>query len=171
MQRDNPLTQIRIRAHLYGRSQAGHVISAVLEALRPHVPEPTFRDLVNQLPADIQVPTSARDSAVTTGGCDDFVADIGRRLHIGTTDAVFYARVTFEQLNAYCRGVSPATIAPSLPSDMRALLTARAEDPSLRSRLLLRTLGSAAATLSLGAPVPGDQPVEVALEAVPRFSV
>ncbi|MFG1604997.1 DUF2267 domain-containing protein [Actinoplanes sp. NPDC049265] len=165
MQRDDPLTQIRIRAHLYGRSQAGRVMTAVLEALRPYVPPSTFRELVTQLPTGL----AATPADAAPGRCADFVADVARRLHVGTTDAVFYARVTFEHLNAYCRGVTPAGLAAELPDDMRSLLTARADDPSLRPRLLLRTFGSAVTALSLAAPVAREQPA--ALKPVPRLSV
>jgi hypothetical protein len=61
--------------------------------------------------------------------------------------------VTLEQLNAYCRGTTPAGLAASLPADLRPLMSARAEDPAHRHRHLVRRLGSAVTNLSLGAPV------------------
>lgn len=149
VQRDDPLTQIRIHARLYGRRHAGRVAGAVLQALRPHVPASDFGDLAAQLPAEVVL---AGDPVVTGEGCEAFVRDIAERLGVATPDAAFYARVTFGWLNAYCHGVTPAAIAPSAPACLRPLLTARAQDPSLRVRRLLQTLGAAAGSLTLRVP-------------------
>jgi uncharacterized protein (DUF2267 family) len=139
------------------------VLQAVLAALREHVDEAVFQRLAGQLPAEAAVtPTERLAAGPAAGGCRGLIRDVARRLHVGEPDAAFYARVTFEQLNAFCRGTSPARIAPSLPADMRALLSARADDPAHRHRQVLRTLTPALATLNLrggtvpAAPTPGE---------------
>jgi hypothetical protein len=114
-------------------------------ALRPVVPDAQWRDLVAQLPPEIKVGNSSGS------GSKDLVRDVATLLNVSEHQAAFYARVTFEQLNSYCRGVTPAGIASSLPAGLRPLLTARVDDPARRHRLVLRSLGAAVPTLSLRA--------------------
>jgi uncharacterized protein (DUF2267 family) len=151
MHRDDPLSQVRIHARLHGRGQARRVVRAVLHALQQIVPEEPFHGLVGQLPADLALESRGHRP---TGSRHQFIREIADELHVHRTDAAFYARVTFEQLNAYCRGVTPAGLAASLPADLRPLLSARADNPADRHQRLVRALGSAVTTLSLrtGAP-------------------
>jgi uncharacterized protein (DUF2267 family) len=170
MHREDVLSEVQRRARLRGRNHARRVLHAVLGALREYVPEPVFQRLADQLPADAGAPPPG-GPAVATGGCRDLIRDVARRLHVGEPDAAFYARVTFEQLNASCpHGTSPARIAPSLPADMRALVCARAHDPADRHRHVLRTLAPVVATLSLRPEPAPAAPVEavIAAEARPR---
>ena len=146
MQRDDVVTQVRIRARLNGPNHARSVIRAVMLALRPVVPDADWRDLATQLPPELKI----SGGSGSAGG--DLVRDVAALLNVGEHQAAFYARVTFEQLNSYCRGVTPAGIARSLPVELRPLLTARVDDPARRHRLVLRSLGAAVPTLSLRAP-------------------
>lgn len=153
MHRDDPLTQVRIHARLHGRNHARRVVGAVLDALHDVADEAEFQDLVGQLPADLAGRSRGRRP---TGSRREFVRHIADYLHIDQPDAAFYARVTFEQLNAFCRGVTPAGLAPALPADLRPLLTARIDSAVDRHRHLTGRLGSAAATLDLRAPATGQ---------------
>ncbi|WP_285688622.1 DUF2267 domain-containing protein [Actinoplanes sp. NBRC 103695] len=146
MQRDDVVTQVRIRARLNGRKHARSVIRAVMLALRPVIPDAQWQGLVTQLPPEIEV------GGGPGTGSGDLVHDVATLLNTSEHHAAFYARVTFEQLNSYCRGVTPAGIASSLPAGLRPLLTARVDDPARRHRLVLRSLGAAVPTLSLRAP-------------------
>jgi uncharacterized protein (DUF2267 family) len=153
MHRDDPLTQVRICARLHGRNHARRVVRAVLHALQHEVPAKALHGLVAQLPADLALESR---SYRPTGSCRQFIRDIADELHVHQPDAAFYARITFEQLNAYCRGVTPAGLAASLPTDLRSLLSARAENPADRHRRLVRILGSTATTLSLRMTAPAQ---------------
>jgi uncharacterized protein (DUF2267 family) len=155
MHRDDLLSQVRVRARLRGRGHAQRVVEAVVQALQGLVPETVFHGLTAQLPfaVDRTPPPGGVADDRTAGACRDLIRDVARRLHVDEPDAAFYARITFEQLNAFCRGTTPARIAPSLPADLRPLLSARADEPAHRSLRRLQTLGSAVATLSLRAPV------------------
>ncbi len=153
MHRDDLLTQIRIRARLYGRNHARRVVQAVMHALRKHLPETAYHDLVGQLPADVCVTSPGRRQVshghtVKTRAAQQLVRDIAEELHVTGPDAAFYARITFEQLNAFCRGVTPAQLAASLPADLRPLLSARADSPAHQHRAM-RMLGSAVTALNL----------------------
>ena len=162
VQREDPLTQVRIHANLYGRSHAGRVVGAVLGALRPHLPGPVWNDLAARLPDGIEVTPSA---AAAGDAREAFISDIAQRLNVRETDAAFYARVTFEQLNAYCHGVTPAAASSSAPAGLRGLLTARADDPASRHRLRLAAMGAAVNGLSLRRPaVERPAPVRLSRE-------
>jgi uncharacterized protein (DUF2267 family) len=157
MHRDDLLSQIRQRARLHGRNQARRVVQAVMQSLRTFVPETEFRSLVAQLPPDIDLtpvdtlpPGDNLDDG--TGAGRRLIRDIARRLHVSEPDAAFYTRVTFAQLNAYSRGDGPALIAGLLPAELRPLVSAQADDPALRHRNLIRTLGAAVPSLSLRGP-------------------
>jgi uncharacterized protein (DUF2267 family) len=156
MHRDDLLTQIRIRARLYGRNHARRVVQAVMHALRKFLPETAYHGLAVQLPADVGVTSPDRRHAshsptVETSASHQFIRDIADELHVTGPDAAFYTRITFEQLNAFCRGITPAQLAESLPADLRPLLSARADAVAHRHRLM-RLLGSAVTTLSLKPP-------------------
>ena len=154
MHRDDLLSEIRTHARLHGRNHARHVVRAVLQALRDIVGEPAVRDLTEQLPPEARPPASgsspSRDAATTDARASTrLVRDIARQLHVSEPDAAFYARITFEQLNDFCRGVTPAGLAAALPADLRPLLSARLHDPAERYRRHIRQLGGTVATLSL----------------------
>jgi uncharacterized protein (DUF2267 family) len=153
MHRDDPLTQVRIHARLHGRNHTRRVVRAVLRALHDLVPGPEFQDLVRQLPADLADLATGSGDRPPAGSRREFVRRIADDLHIDQPDAAFYARVTFEQLNAFCRGTTPARLAAALPADLRPLLTARIDGAVDRHRHLARLLGSAATMLDLKAPV------------------
>jgi uncharacterized protein (DUF2267 family) len=143
MHRDDLLTQIRIRARLYGRNHARRVVQAVMHALQRLLPEQAYSDLAGQLPAELGVTSPghrqlSHSHIIETRAAQRLIRDVADELHVTGPDAAFYTRVTLEQLNAYCHGVTPAQLAPSLPADVRPLLSARADDPTRR----LRTLGS-----------------------------
>lgn len=168
MHREDVLSEVQRRARLRGRNHARRVLHAVLAALREYVPEPAFQRLIAQLPPDACIPDAgAGEPAAAAGGCRELVRDVARRLHTGEADAAFYARVTFEQLNAACRDGGPARLAPSLPADMRSLVCARADDPADRHRRMLRMLAPAVAALSLR-PAPAPAPVEAVIAADTR---
>ena len=154
MHRDDLLSQVRTHARLHGRNHARHVVRAVLRALRDIAGEPAFRDLAAQLPPEARPPASdgcpPRETVTSDGRASTrLVRDIAQRLHVTEPDAAFYARVTFEQLNDFCRGVTPAGLAGSLPADLRPLLSARFHDPAERYRRNIELLGGTIATLSL----------------------
>ncbi|MEU8610760.1 DUF2267 domain-containing protein [Actinoplanes sp. NPDC048791] len=151
MHRDDLVTEVRIRARLYGRNHARRVVRAVMHALRNVLPDPAYRGLAGQLPAEVRLGSTERRHE--TGSAQQLIREVADELHISEPDAAFYTRVTLEQLNAYCRGTTPAGLAASLPADLRPLLSARSEDPAHRHRHLVRRLGSAVTNLSLGAPV------------------
>jgi uncharacterized protein (DUF2267 family) len=159
MHRDDPLTQVRIRARLHGRRHAIRVVRAVLRPLRGVIPEAAHQGLIRQLPADLALGISDRGSSGETGSCRELIRTIAQELHVHEPDAAFYARVTFEQLNAFCRGVTPAGLAASVPTDLRPLLSARADNAADRHRHLIPRLGAAVTTLDLRAPAaPSPQP-------------
>jgi uncharacterized protein (DUF2267 family) len=159
MHRDDLLTQVRIRARLHGRSHARRVVRAVMHALHRHVPEPAFRGLAAQLPADIGALSAdrhhvSRSRPTGTSACRRLIRDVADELHIDELNAVFFIRVTLAQLNVFCRGVAPAQLAASLPVDLRPLLTALPDDPAHRYRHLVQEWSSAVTTLSLQDPAP-----------------
>ncbi|WP_433732029.1 DUF2267 domain-containing protein [Actinoplanes sp. CA-051413] len=134
-------------------------------ALRNVLPDPAYLGLAGQLPAEVGLVVT--DRRHHTGSAQQLIRDVADELHVSEPDAAFYTRVTLEQLNAYCRGTTPAGLAASLPADLRPLMSARAEDPALRHRYLVRRLSSAVTNLSLGAPVrldeePADRPAVAA---------
>jgi uncharacterized protein (DUF2267 family) len=145
MHREDLVSQVRARARLHGRNQAGRVIRAVLQASRPLVPEPAFRQLVDQLPSDLADLPAHGDASPS------LIDSVARALHVDRPNAAFLARVVFEQLNSFCRGVTPATIAPSLPAEVRPLFTARADDPAQRYRSVFPAWGTTSAGLNLRA--------------------
>ena len=154
MHRDDLLSQVRTNARLHGRNHARHVVRTVLRALRDIAEEPAFRDLAAQLPPEVRPPATSdgpdRGTVTADGRASTrLVRDIARQLHVTEPDAAFYARITFEQLNDFCRGVTPAGLAGSLPADLRPLLCARLHDPAERYRRHMRQLGGTVATLSL----------------------
>ncbi|MGW4947406.1 DUF2267 domain-containing protein [Actinoplanes sp. NPDC004185] len=154
MHRDDLVTELRIRARLYGRNHTGRVIRAVMHALRNVLPDPAYLGLARQLPAEVGlVVTARREHTGGAGSAQQLIRDVADELHVSEPDAAFYTRVTLEQLNAYCRGTTPAGLAASLPAGLRPLMSARAEDPAHRHRQLVRTLSSAVAGLSLRVPV------------------
>jgi uncharacterized protein (DUF2267 family) len=159
MHRDDLVTEVRIRARLYGRNHAGRVIRAVMHALRNVLPDPAYQGLAAQVPAEVGL--AATDRRHHTGSAQQLIRDVADELHVSEPDAAFYTRVTLEQLNAYCRGTTPAGLAASLPAGLRPLMSARAEDPAVRHRQLVRMLGSAVTNLSLGAPVRLDEETAV----------
>jgi len=126
-----------------------------MHALRNVLPDPAYLGLAGQLPAEIGL--AATDRRHHTASAQRLIRDVADELHVSEPDAAFYTRVTLEQLNAYCRGTTPAGLAASLPADLRPLMSARTEDPAHRHRHLVRRLGSAVANLSLGAPVRPDE--------------
>jgi uncharacterized protein (DUF2267 family) len=153
MHRDDLLSQVRISARLHGRNQARRVVQAVLRALREHVPETAFRDLVAELPAEVEVTPSGSGEPVSgTSAARRLIRDVARQLHIDEPNAAFYARTTFAQLNVFCRGTTPAQLAARLPADLRPLLSARPEDPAQRQRQLIEAWGAAVTALSLRTP-------------------
>jgi uncharacterized protein (DUF2267 family) len=133
MHRDELVTQVRARARLHGRKEAGRVIRAVLLAFRPLVPDVTFQRFARQLPDEVRAPLAEqgpwaeREPSVENGTARAFVRQVARRLHIDEPNAAFLSRVVFEQLNDYCREVTPASVAASLPAELRPLISARAE--------------------------------------------
>ncbi|WP_143162686.1 DUF2267 domain-containing protein [Couchioplanes caeruleus] len=150
MHRDDLVSHVRARARLHGRNEARRVIRAVLQACRQFVPDRTFQQVNAQLPADVAAPGREHGDeqpSVDGDACRTLIRSVARRLHVDEPNAAFLSRVVFEQLNNYCRGVTPASIAPSLPAEVRPLLAARSDDPARRYRLLLPTLGSAGAVL------------------------
>ena len=155
MHRDDLLSQVRIRARLHGRGPARRVVEAVVQSLQDLVPETALRGLTAQLPFEVRLRSSHRGDAGDSGAgaSRKLIRDVARRLHVDEPDAAFYARITFEQLNAFCHGITPARLAPSLPVDLRPLLSARATEPAPGFRRRLATLGSAVGTLSLRADV------------------
>ena len=121
MHRDDLLSQIRIRARLYGRNHARRVVQAVMHALQRLLPEQAYHDLAAQLPADVGVTSSgnrhlshSHSHIIETRAARQLIRDVADELHVTGPDAAFYTRVTLEQLNAYCHGVTPAQLAPSL---------------------------------------------------------
>jgi uncharacterized protein (DUF2267 family) len=173
MHRDDLLSQVRIRARLRGPNHARRVVQAVLRALESFVPEPELRALTGQLPAGLGATPPPAGPGVTpaaaeTGGAVSarclLIRDIARRLNESEPNAVFYARITFEQLNAFCRGTTPARLARAVPADLRPLLSARAQEPAHRD--LVRTMGSATPALSLR--VPARQVIAKTVVAAPK---
>ncbi|GAA3951772.1 DUF2267 domain-containing protein [Actinoplanes auranticolor] len=156
MHRDDLLTEVRIRARLYGRNHAARVVRAVMHALRNVLPEPAYLGLVSQLPTEVAVTPAGRRDVRPDRAALQLIREVADELHVSEPDAAFYTRTTLEQLNAFCRGTTPAQLAASLPADLRPLLSARADDPAQRHRHLVRTLSSSLATLSLKGPPPGD---------------
>lgn len=159
MHRDDLLTQVRICARLHGRNQARRVVRAVMQALEKRLSPTAFAELAAQLPADIGVTMSGRHIEQCTA--QQLIREVAEELHVPEPDAAFYLRVTFEQLNAFCRGVTPAQLAALLPGDLRGLLSARSADPAQRPRQFVLLLAPAVATLTLKAPdrEPTPQPV------------
>lgn len=146
MHRDDLLSQIRIRARLYGRNHARRVVQAVMHALQRLLPDQAYYDLARQLPADVGVTSSgnrhlSHSHIVETRAARQLIRDVADELHVTGPDAAFYTRITLEQLNAFCRGVTPAQLAPSLPADVRPLLSARTDDATNRRRQT-RMIGS-----------------------------
>jgi uncharacterized protein (DUF2267 family) len=143
MHRDDLLSQVRIRARLRGPNHARRVVQAVLLALRDFVPEPELHALTGQLPADVSaLPAGTGPSGSGPGTVSArrvLIRDIARRLNENEPNAAFYARVTFEQLNAFCVGTTPARLAHAVPADLRPLLSARTHEPAHRD--LARTMG------------------------------
>ena len=157
------LTQVRIRARLHGRNQARRVVRAVLQALSEVVPETAFRRLAAHLPADVGVgsPDPGRgNAAAATSASRRMIHSVAEQLHVDSADAAFYLRVTFEQLNNSGRGVTPARLAPSLPADLRPLLTARVAEPAHPHRQVLAKLGAAVTTLDLRGSGPARPEVD-----------
>ena len=83
------------------------------------------------LPLRADSAAAAAESAGGTGGFapdgGTTAADIPRMSHVTRPDAAFHTRVTLEQLNDCCHGVTLAQRAPSLPADesRKQLLKAR----------------------------------------------
>ncbi|BCJ50143.1 hypothetical protein Asp14428_16180 [Actinoplanes sp. NBRC 14428] len=148
MHRDDLLSHVRTRARLHGRGHAQRVVEAVVHGLRGVVPEASWRGLTAQLPFAVGAAV-ARAEPVGGGACRALIRDVARRLNVAEPDAAFYARVTFEQLNAFCQGITPARLAASAPADLRPLLSARAEESAHRSRRRLATLGTPVSALTL----------------------
>jgi uncharacterized protein (DUF2267 family) len=168
MHRDDLLSQVRISARLYGRNQARRVVQAVLRALREHVPEAAFRNLTAELPAGVEVPAAGRSEPVTGAtAARRLIRDVAQQLHIDEPNAAFYARITFAQLNAFCRGTTPAQLAARLPADLRPLLSARAEDPAQQHRQLFEAWGSAVTALSLRSPAGATELTDSIAASVP----
>ena len=167
MHRDDPLTQIRLRARLHGRKHALRVVRAVLHPLRGLVGEAAFQSLIRQLPPDLGHVATDRRPGDEIGSRPQFIRAVAEELHIHDPDAAFYARVTFEQLNAFCRGVTPARLASSLPADLGPLLSASADGAADRHRRRIHLLGSAIATLDLSAPAPARAEAEPAAAMAP----
>ena len=126
-----------------------------MHALRNVLPETAYLSLAGQLPAEVGLVVT--DRRPHTGSAQQLIRDVADELHVSEPDAAFYTRVTLEQLNAYCRGTTPAGLAASLPASLRPLMSARAEDPAHRHRHLVRRLGPAVTKLSLGVPARLDE--------------
>ena len=160
MHRDDLISQVRVRGRLHGRNEARRVIRAVLQAFRQLVPDDTYRQIAVQLPAEIAV------GPAVPGDGRPLTREVARQLYVNEPNAAFLSRVVFEQLNAYCHGVTPASVADSLPAEVRALVSARADDPAHRFRRLFPAIGPSAAVLSLRATGPASDPAATEIRAV-----
>ncbi|GGQ62786.1 DUF2267 domain-containing protein [Couchioplanes azureus] len=164
MHRDDLVSHVRARGRLHGRNEARRVIRTVLQACRQLVPDRTLQQVIVQLPAELAPPrvAPADDGAgrqhIAGDACRTLIRSVAQGLHIDEPNAAFLSRVVFEQLNSYCRGVTPASLAPWAPAEVRPLLSARPDDPARRYRLLLPTLGSAGAVLGRRPAAPAITP-------------
>ncbi len=149
MHRDDLLAGVRVRARLHGPNEARRVIRAVVETLGTLVPGP-IRGLAGQLPADLGITLPEGASWSTEGrACRRFLRDVAARLLVDEAEAAFLSRVTLGELNAYCRGVTPARLAAMVPADLRPLLRAQPEEPAPRYQRVLQRTVPAAVTLRL----------------------
>lgn len=145
MHRDDLVSQVRVQGRLHGRNEARRVIRGVLQALRPLIPDDAFRQITAQLPAEIgPIPAAT--------GAGPLVREAARLLYVDEPDAAFLSRIVFAQLNSWCHGLSPASVAAALPADARALVSARADDPAQRFRRLFPAIAPSAGVLSLRRP-------------------
>jgi uncharacterized protein (DUF2267 family) len=151
MHRDDLISQVRVRARLHGRSEARRVLRAVLLAFRTEIPDETFRRIAAQLPAELHL----GDDPAPAAGLP-LVRAVAARLYVNEPNAAFLTRVVFEQLNAYCHGVTPASVAASLPAGLRPLVSARADDPAQRFRRLFPAIGPSATVLNLSRVTPAE---------------
>lgn len=137
MHRHDLLTGIRERARLHGPNEARRVLRAVLATLGEFVPGPV-RDLTRELPADLGIALSGSASAVAGDRtCRDFLSRVAGRLLVDEAEAAFLSRITLGELNVFCRGLTPAGIAPMVPADLRPLLRALPDDPARRQQRVL----------------------------------
>jgi uncharacterized protein (DUF2267 family) len=167
MHRDDLVSQVRARARLHGRNEARQVIQAVLQAFRRLVPDTTFQQIVGQLPRELNALCVGRDrgqgpASDTDDACRSLVRAIAQQLHVDEPNAAFYSRIVFEQLNTSCRGITPASLAQSLPAEVRPLIAACAEDPAWRYRDRFPVLGSSAALPSLRAQAAVSSSIDTA---------
>ncbi|MFI5496739.1 DUF2267 domain-containing protein [Actinoplanes sp. NPDC051859] len=148
MYRNDLVHQVRTRARLHGPNEARRVIAVVLDTCRQFVPDRTVEEIVAQLPADLAAVRLAADGDGPRHPAGDalraLLSRVAQRLNVTEPDAAFLSRVVFAQLNRHCRGVTPASLCPLLPAELRALFSARGDDPAPRLRTHFPAFGAAA---------------------------
>jgi uncharacterized protein (DUF2267 family) len=129
VQHDEFIGQVQARARLSSRGDAERATRATLETLAERIPEGLADNVAAQLPHEIgeHLRRTIVYGGVGTGerfDAREFVRRVSERSGTDEPQAAFLLRVVCEFVDEATTGTLSRKVAPSLPDDLRGLVTA-----------------------------------------------